>query len=71
MTLPFAVLEGAILGRALPATARAPRGYQQWWYKDTRHQGWDGWTCVGWRVVTVDLAAETVTFATGPAPAAL
>ncbi len=63
VTLGFAAVE-ALLGRPLPATARAGRGYRPWWrgQGDAPH-AWYGWLRGGWRVATVDLAAETVTFA--------
>lgn len=69
-TLSFGAIE-AILGRQLPRTARHPRGHRQWWVglgAGLPH-AWYGWQRVGWRVETVDLAAETVTFArTSAAP---
>ena len=62
--LPFAAIEGDILARPLPRTARHPRGHRQWW----RGAGggfphaWYGWQRAGWTVEAVDLTAETVTF---------
>jgi len=66
VTLTFAAIE-ALIGRPLPATARAARRHRPWW----RGQGnaphaWYGWQRVGWWVETVDLATETVTFARPP-----
>ena len=63
VTLTLAAIE-ALIGRPLPATARAARRHRSWW----RGQGnaphaWYGWQRVGWTVETVDLATETVTFA--------
>ena len=63
VTLPFAAIE-ALLGRPLPATARAARRHVPWWRGDAgAPHAWYGWQRVGWRVETVDRAAETVTFA--------
>jgi hypothetical protein len=71
VTVSFATLETTLLGRPLPATARHPRGYRQWWRAtDTAYpHGWYGWQRVGWTVAAVDQAAETVTFARPGAPA--
>ena len=64
VTLTFAAIEG-LLGRPLPASARAPRAHRAWWHGSTGHAAntWHGWARHGWQVATVDLAAETVTFA--------
>ena len=63
VTLTFAAIE-ALLGRPLPATARATRRHVPWWRGDAgAPHAWYGWQRVGWRVETVDLAAEAVTFA--------
>ena len=64
VTLTFAAIEGAILGRRLPASARAARGYRKWWGSASGHypHRWYGWQRVGWTVEAVDLATETVTF---------
>lgn len=63
-TLSFGVIE-AVLGRPLPRTARHPRWHRQWWRAAGANypHGWYGWQRGGWTVETVDLAAETVTFA--------
>ena len=55
----------AILRRPLPASARRPRAYHQWWRGGGDIHAWEGWLRVGWRVEAVDLAGETVTFARG------
>jgi hypothetical protein len=61
--LPFAQLEVAILGRALPARARTRR---DWWQNDGREpHAWYGWLRAGWLVGAVSLATETVTFTRG------
>ncbi len=61
--LPFAQLEVAILGRALPARARTRR---DWWQNDGRAaHAWHGWLRAGWLVGAVSLATETVTFTRG------
>ena len=63
VTLRFAQVEG-LLGRLLPVTARAPRGYRLWWRgQATAPHAWYGWQRVGWTVEAVDLATEKVTFA--------
>ncbi len=60
VVLPFAQLEVAILGRALPPRARARR---DWWRNDgTAQHAWYGWLRAGWFVGAVSLATETVTF---------
>jgi len=67
VTLSFATLEATILRRPLPASARTQRW---WWYNGGRTaQAWYGWLRVGWRVAAIDLAAATVTFERGEAPA--
>lgn len=62
VTARFAEVE-AVLGRALPASARRHRG---WWANSGSAQA-RGWLGAGWRVAGVDLAAERVTL-TRPAP---
>ena len=65
-TPTFAALEATILGRALPPTARAPHKHRHCWLGRGRHaqaQARDGWLSIGWGIETIDLAAETVTFA--------
>lgn len=70
VTLPFATVEAAILGRPLPATARAPQRYRGWWRgSGMQVHAWEGWLGVGWHVAAVDLAAGTVTFARAGATA--
>jgi hypothetical protein len=65
VTLTFAAIE-ALIGRALPATARTPAGVHDWWFvRRNQIQAWEGWLRRGWRVEAVDLAAERVTFAPG------
>ena len=63
VTLTFARVE-ALIGRPLPASARAARHYRAWWGGQTNApHAWYGWLRVGWQVEAVELAAETVTFA--------
>ncbi len=63
VTLTFAQVE-ALIGRPLPAPSRAARRHRPWWHGlGNAPHAWYGWQRVGWRVETVDLAAETVTFA--------
>ena len=64
VTLTFAAIEG-ILGRSLPASARAPRAYRAWWVggRAAYPHTWHGWQRHGWVLAAIDLAAETVTFA--------
>jgi hypothetical protein len=64
LTLTFAALEGEILARPLPRTARNPRGHRQWWRGTGAGfpHAWYGWQRAGWTVEAVDLATETVTF---------
>ena len=59
--LSFEQIE-SILKTNLPVSARTIR---QWWSNDqTSHvQSRDGWLCVGWRIVHVDLHREIVVFA--------
>ena len=63
VTLTVAAIE-VLLGRPLPASARARWGYRSWWggQKNLPH-AWYGWQRVGWTVEAIDRAAETVTFA--------
>ena len=71
MTLPFSALEGEILGRPLPRTARHPRAHRQWWRGTGTGfpHAWYGWQRAGWTVEAIDLEAETVTFQrTGTVP---
>jgi hypothetical protein len=65
VTLSFAAIEGAILGRPLPASARSRRNHRAWWGSGNTNypHRWYGWLRAGWQVEAVDLAAETVTFA--------
>ena len=64
--LPFATIEATILRRALPAAARSPGRHRGWWYAEaSAYHAWYGWRSVSWRVETVDLAAEAVTFTRG------
>jgi hypothetical protein len=71
VTLTFAAMEGAILGRPFPASARSPQVYQRWWGTGGSFpHRWYGWQRAGWAVEVVDLGAETVTFVrTGGTPA--
>ena len=64
VALTFAAIEG-ILGRPLPATARAPRHHRAWWdgLGGRAPHAWYAWQRHGWAVAAVDLAAEAVTFA--------
>ncbi len=64
VALPFATIEGAILARPLPRTARHPRGHRQWWRGTGAGfpHAWYGWQRAGWTVEAIDRAAETVTF---------
>ena len=64
VALTFAAIEG-LLGRPLPASARAARNYRAWWDgKNAQYpHAWHGWQRHGWQVAAIDLAAETVTFA--------
>jgi len=49
-----------ILGFPLPKSARL---YRSWWANDKTHvQANDGWLCVDWKVESIDLKGETVTF---------
>ena len=62
VVLPFAQLE-AILGHALPPSAR---GHRTWWQNNGRQaHAWYGWLRAGWFVGAVSLATETVTFTRG------
>ena len=63
VTLTFAAIE-ALIGRPLPATARALRGHRSWWGGQANlPHAWYGWQRGGWTIETVERAAETVTFA--------
>ena len=64
VTMPLATIEGEILARRLPPTARHPRRHRQWWVGHGRGfpHAWYGWQCAGWTVEAVDIEAETVTF---------
>jgi hypothetical protein len=64
VTLTFAAIEGALLGRPLPASARSRRNHRAWWGSGSTNypHRWYGWLRAGWQVEAVDLAAETVTF---------
>ena len=62
VTLTFARVE-ALIGRPLPASARAANHYRAWGHGRTgAPHAWYGWQRVGWTVEAVDLAAEAVTF---------
>jgi hypothetical protein len=53
----------ALLGRPLPPSASARR---DWW--NNRHvqsHAYHGWLATGWRVVSVDLTSQRVTFRKG------
>jgi hypothetical protein len=66
VALTFATIEGAILRRPRPASARSPHHGPGWWAGGGRYpHAWEGWLRVGWRVEAVDLAGETVTFVRG------
>ena len=63
VVLPFAEIEGVILGHPLPPWTRRSR---DWWRNDGRQQhAWYGWLRAGWFVGAVSLATETVTFTRG------
>ena len=63
VTLTFATI-AALIGRPLPASARAANHYRAWWHGRTgAPHAWYGWQRGGWTVEAVDRAAETVTFA--------
>ena len=53
----------ALLGRPLPPSARARR---DWWTNHHGHaQAHYGWRAAGWRIVSVDLERQLVTFRKG------
>jgi len=59
ITLSFKQLE-EILGFRLPPSSRK---YRAWWANDKTHvQAADGWLRAGWKVDSVDLRKEMVTF---------
>ena len=61
-SLTFRELE-ARLGRPLPPSAGARRA---WWNNHHGHShAHHGWLAAGWRVASVDLACQRVTFRTG------
>ena len=63
VVLSFAQLEGEILERRLPPTARHRR---DWWRNaGTQGHAWYGWLRAGWFVADVSVATETVTFTRG------
>ena len=63
VVLPFAQFEAAILGHALPPSARRTLA---WWQSRGREpHAWYGWLRAGWFVADVSVATETVTFARG------
>ena len=65
VTLTFARVE-ALIGRPLPASARAANYYRAWWHGRTgAPHAWYGWQRGGWTVEAVDRVAETVTFTRG------
>ncbi len=60
--LTFCEVE-ALLGRPLPPSASARR---DWWTNHHGHaQAYYGWRAVGWRIVSVDLERQLVTFRKG------
>lgn len=65
VTLAFATIEGALLGRPLPGTARHRQRHGRWWkgWGGPTPHAWYGWQRAGWHVETIDLDAEMVTFA--------
>lgn len=56
-SIAFAALEGVLDGE-LPQPARDRR---EWWTSEGSPQA-SAWTAAGWRVVSVDLAAQKVRF---------
>ncbi len=60
VTVSFAGLE-KVLGRALPPSARKHRS---WWYNGSvgYHSQATAWHMAGWRVQSIDLVKERVTF---------
>lgn len=65
IALSLGEIEGTILRWPLPWSARSPRHHQGWWCGSAEIHAWEGWLRAGWRVQTVDLASEIVTFARG------
>jgi hypothetical protein len=65
VVLPFATIEGAILRRPLPPSARLSKNRREWWQGSGQAHAWEGWLRAGWRVAAVDFAGETVTFVRG------
>jgi len=61
-TLSFREIE-AHLGRALPPAACALRA---WWSNHHSHaQAYHGWRAAGWRIASVDVVRQVVTFRKG------
>src|SRR4051794_20845226 len=58
-------IEATILEWPLPRSARSPHHHKGWWRGSAEIHAWEGWLRAGWRVETVDLAHEIVTFARG------
>ena len=56
--LSFAQIED-IMGAALPVSARKHRS---WWGNDSFHVQSAAWRAAGWRVFTVNLSRQVVTF---------
>ncbi len=61
LTLPFEHIE-AILERNLPDSARK---YREWWANHEGNSQAQGWLSAGWKVDSVDLMREMVTFIRG------
>jgi hypothetical protein len=60
--LTFGEIE-ARLGRALPPSAYARRG---WWNnRDVPPHAYHGWVSAGWRIASVDMERQVVTFRKG------
>lgn len=58
-SIAFVALEG-VLDAELPATARHDR---QWWSNDvTKAPHATAWSAAGWKVASVDIAAQKVRF---------
>ena len=56
--LSFAQIED-LAGKALPVSARKHRS---WWGNDSFHVQSAAWRAAGWRVFTVNLSRQVVTF---------
>jgi hypothetical protein len=58
-TMSFSEIE-KILGFSLPMSANVHR---PWWANDETHvQAFDGWLSIGWKVESVNLTTQYVTF---------